>query len=110
MLIRMATADALGGEGFVVIEVGDAEEALSALRNEASCVHVLFTDIQMPGSMNGLQLAHHVRQSWPSIALIITSGGPDLTSAPMPAGSRFVPKPYDHSNLVAHIREMIGVG
>jgi DNA-binding NtrC family response regulator len=109
MLIRMETADALGDEGFLVIEVGNAKEALLALQNTSSSVHVLFTDIQMPGSMDGLQLAHHVRQCWPSIALIMTSGRAELASEQMPAGSRFLPKPYDHSNVVAHIREMIGI-
>jgi two-component system, response regulator PdtaR len=108
VLIRMAVAEALRDEGFAVMEAGHAEDALSILQTHASDIHVLFTDIEMPGTMDGLTLAHHTAQSWPWIALLITSGRTHHEHAVRPAKSRFLTKPYSHSHVVDHIRELTG--
>jgi CheY-like chemotaxis protein len=91
---------------FVVIEAGDAGEALIVLEREAGRVHVVFTDVHMPGPMNGLMLAHHVRQHWPRIALLVTSGRGAVEARAMPEGSRFIPKPYHLDHVVHHVREL----
>ena len=74
VLIRMMVVDALTDAGFTVIEAVHADDALSILIAQAKAVHALFTDIQMPGAMTGLDLAHHVRGKWPWIALLVASG------------------------------------
>ena len=68
--------------------------------------HLLFTDIVMPGEMNGLELAHHARTHWPWIAQLITSGRGAPALNTFPVGSRFLQKPYEIDNVVAHVRAL----
>lgn len=105
-LVRLVIAEALRDVGLEVMEAEHAEAALSVLQRHAARIHVLFTDIQMPGSMDGLALAHHTAKNWPRIALLITSGRPQPDRATFPEKSRFVAKPYCHSHVVQHIREL----
>ena len=105
-LIRMMAVDRLTDAGFVVIEACHAQEALIALRSRAEAIHLLFTDIQMPGSMNGLELAHFVRITWPHIALLIASGADVPSAAILPVGSIFLTKPYDPDHVVAHAKTL----
>jgi CheY-like chemotaxis protein len=102
----MLAADLLIEAGFLVIEASHAAQALAALQAQPEQVHLLFTDIHMPGPMNGLDLAHHVRRHWPWIALLIASGEGSPADAEMPVGSRFLSKPYDPEYVVAHARAM----
>ena len=67
----------------------------------------MFTDIQMPGSMDGLHLAHHTRRHWPWIALMLASGRSRPEMADMPEGSRFLSKPYSPTHLLQGVREMV---
>lgn len=92
-LVRMNSADMIRDLGFDVIEAADADHAVTLLEADSD-ITVLFTDIQMAGSMDGLRLAAVVRDRWPPIRLLITSGRvrPEVTD--MPAGARFIPKPY----------------
>ncbi len=106
-LIRMAAAAALRDEGFEVMEAESAEEALGILQEHAWDVHVLFTDIHMPGSMDGLALAHHAALHWPWISFLIASGRAKPEDAELPARSRFVAKPYSHDHVITHVREML---
>ena len=85
-LIRMMAVDALTEAGFAVVEAGHAEDALAVLAAQSNDIHVLFTDIHMPGSMNGLELTHHVRDHWPWIALIVASGKARPLAAELPEG------------------------
>jgi CheY-like chemotaxis protein len=110
MLIRMMAVDALTDAGFAVIEVAHADDALNILTDQAQEVRALFTDIHMPGTMTGLELAHHVRGNWPWIALLVASGKAQPASEAMPAGSRFLPKPYNPDHVVQHVRELMDVG
>ncbi len=105
-LVRMAISDALRDEGFEVMEAENAEQALGILEAHAANFHVLFTDVHMPGPMNGLALAHCAARNWPWLSLLIASGRarPDL--AALPSRSRFVIKPYSHDHVIGHIREM----
>jgi CheY-like chemotaxis protein len=75
-MVRFVIAETLRDEGFEVMEVEHAEAALGTLRTHAARIHVLFTDIQMPGAMDGVALAHHTSKHWPWIGLLITSARP----------------------------------
>lgn len=92
-LIRMHCAEMIRDLGFEVIEAVDADEAVSLLES-TSGIKVVFTDIQMPGSMDGLMLAAAIRDRWPPVALLITSGKVRPATDDMPTGARFIPKPY----------------
>ena len=106
-LIRMVIVDAPTNEGFTVIEARHAGEAISHFELRGHDVRVLFTDVQMPGAMNGVGLAHHVRNRWPRTGVIVTSGLLAPNAQELPSGSRFVPKPYEAATVVAHVRELI---
>jgi CheY-like chemotaxis protein len=106
-LVRVFGADVLEDAGFAVIEAGDAEEALHILEARSD-VRVVFTDIEMPGSLNGLGLAWRIRELWPEIHVLITSGRHVPSLDEMPREDRFVPKPYAPGTLVRHVEECIG--
>jgi DNA-binding NtrC family response regulator len=105
-LIRMIAESALCDCGFLVFVATDAYEALRILETEAIHIQVLFTDVNMPGAMNGVTLAHYVRRHWPWISELITSGRGSSANTAMPEGSRFIAKPYDLDRVVSQIRNM----
>lgn len=92
-IIRMIGSDALEDAGYEVIEARDADEAVRILE-AAGEVHVLFTDIRMPGSMDGLALARLVHERWPAMKILITSGDTFPRAAQIPDAGHFLPKPY----------------
>ncbi|MGY4411800.1 CheY-like chemotaxis protein [Bradyrhizobium sp. LB7.1] len=102
-LLRMDSAEMLESAGFEVIQAANADEAIAIL-TARSDVHVVFTDIQMPGSMDGLKLAHFVRHRWPPIKIVATSGHARIGDDDLPAGSVFLPKPYRGAEVVAALR------
>jgi CheY-like chemotaxis protein len=105
-LVRMAAADALSAEGYAVFEAANSEEALTILRAHAADVHVLFTDVHMPGAMDGIALAHYAGRSWPWIGVIITSGIALSYGTGFPANSRFLPKPYALWDVIGHVQQL----
>jgi DNA-binding NtrC family response regulator len=92
-IILLCTADDLRDEGFTVYEARNADAALVALE-EHKDIGVMFTDVDMPGSMNGLTMSFVVRQHHPDLKILITSGMQKLPEYMMPAGGTFLPKPY----------------
>jgi CheY-like chemotaxis protein len=106
-LIRMMVVAEIEDQGFAVLEAGDAQEALSILDTEAHRIGVLFTDVDMPGDMNGVALARRVRASWPWIALCVASGKMVVLERELPFGSQFFPKPYDYQAVIDHMRDLI---
>jgi CheY-like chemotaxis protein len=100
VLIRIIAADALEDSGFKVLEAANAAEALQIL-DEHEEVAVLFTDINMPGEMDGLALARYVSEERPEIKVIVTSGKQWLDSSSLPEAGMFLPKPYRASQLAA---------
>lgn len=105
-LIRMMLAEALTDDGFEVIEAADAGEALTALR-EAAALALLVTDIQMPGGMNGFELATAARAMFPDLPVLFTSGRPPLPGQRQAAREAFVAKPYLPSDISATARRLI---
>jgi DNA-binding NtrC family response regulator len=92
-IIRAVGTDALEEAGFEVIEAKDADDAVRILELLGE-VHVLFTDIRMPGSMNGLELAQLVHERWPAMKILVTSGDTWPTNTQLPDDGHFLPKPY----------------
>ena len=107
MLLRMRAVDMVEDAGYFSIEAVDADEALSILQSRSD-IALLFTDIQMPGSMNGLELAHAVYKRWPPIKIILASGQLKLSSSDIPKDSRFFGKPLKSDEMVAEMRDMLG--
>ncbi|HEV7414614.1 MAG TPA: response regulator [Tianweitania sediminis] len=92
-IIRLCITDDLADLGYEVYEAADAQEAIEQLTQNVN-ISVLFTDIDMPGDLDGLRLAALVRDRWPPIKIIVTSGKHQLTGADLPVSGRFIPKPY----------------
>jgi two-component system, response regulator PdtaR len=107
-LLRIDSAEMIESAGFEVIQAADADEAIAILAARSD-VQVVFTDIQMPGSMDGLKLARFVRNRWPPIKIVATSGFVRIEADDLPAGSVFLPKPYRGAEVVAALRELTGI-
>jgi CheY-like chemotaxis protein len=103
--VRMNAVELIGDAGFDVVEAGNADAAIAILEARPG-IHVVFTDIQMPGSMDGLKLARFVRDRWPPIKIVATSGFVNVGKDDLPEGGRFVPKPYRPEYIVATLREL----
>lgn len=97
-LVRMAAADDLVEAGFKVLEAANADQAIKMLETHPE-ITILFTDIDMPGSMDGIRLAHAVRERWPPVKLVLVSGHQSPASEILPADSAFFAKPYDMVRL-----------
>jgi two-component sensor histidine kinase len=109
MMLRMRAVDIVEDAGFVAVEAINADEALSILESRSD-ISLLFTDIQMPGSMDGLKLAHTVHDRWPSIKIILVSGQVNPTDAEKPTDSRFFGKPLSVAKMIAELQSMVGAG
>src|SRR6202140_3008011 len=107
MLPRMRAVDMVEDAGFPPVEAFDADEAVAILESRSD-IALLFTDIQMPGSMDGLKLAHAVHARWPPIKIILVSGQLQLSSSDIPPDSRFFGKPLKAGEMIAEMRNMIG--
>lgn len=105
-LIRMSVVDALKGEGFEVFEAENADHAIALLAANPS-IQILFTDIDMPGSIDGLRLAAAVRDRWPPIRIVVTSGHHIVDVADLPQGSLFFSKPYNHGDIATSFRRLL---
>lgn len=98
-LIRMDAVDMIEDAGFRTYEAGSADEAIVLMEHHED-IGVLFTDIDMPGTMDGLKLAEFVRGKWPSVAILITSGAIDISEESLPVGTVFLPKPYSMALII----------
>jgi CheY-like chemotaxis protein len=105
-LIRLDTVDRLEGAGFVVIEAGDADEAIHILETSTE-IRILFTDVEMPGSMDGFALARIARNRWPPIEIIVASGRRKPEETFLPERSQFFGKPYDWPNLMSALHRIV---
>ena len=105
VLVRWAAAATLREAGFEVLDVESAADALPILEGRGD-VTVVFTDINMPGAMNGQALAYEVDRRWPSIRLLVTSGAFRTHAPLLPVGSRFLAKPYSDMDLIAGVNAL----
>jgi CheY-like chemotaxis protein len=106
MLLRMRAVDMVEDAGFTPLEAIDADEAVAILESRSD-IALLFTDIQMPGSMDGLKLAHAVHERWPPIKIILVSGQLRPANVNIPADSRFFGKPLEAKEMIAEMQGMI---
>ena len=109
MVLRMRAVDIVEDAGFKAVEAVNADEALAILESRSD-ISLLFSDIQMPGSIDGLKLAHAVHERWPAIKIILVSGEVNLADADKPAHSRFFGKPLEMKQMIAELQEMVGAG
>ena len=109
MILRMRAVDIVEDAGFCPVEAVNADEALKILESRSD-ISLLFTDIQMPGSIDGLKLAHAVHDRWPSIKIILVSGQVKPTEAERPADSRFFGKPLGVEQMITELQAMVGHG
>lgn len=105
-LLRLLAVDSLEAAGFSTIEASDADEALTIMRNHPD-IAVLFTDVQMPGTLDGIDLAHRVHAERPEVSLLITSGNIRPRCGDLPECGHFLPKPYCERDVVREVNALI---
>ena len=102
--IRHDLSDFFEDAGFRVFEAENADDAIDILESNAA-ISVVLTDIQMPGSIDGIKLAHHVRNRYPPTLLVIASGAVRPAPADLPKDAMFIPKPFDPRFVLNAIRQ-----
>ena len=105
-LVRMMVIELFEDEGFEVLEAANADEALGIF-NERDDVALLFTDVEMPGSIDGYALAKWVYVNHPAVKTIIVSGRALPRAGDLPEGAAFVGKPYDHDDVMRRVQTMM---
>jgi CheY-like chemotaxis protein len=105
-LLRLNATDLLEDNGYTVIEAANAEDALRTLERRPD-VRLLFTDIQMPGRIDGIELARLVHERWPHILLVMTSGQEQPSQTEIPDEGRFIAKPYRAGELLGQVNKML---
>ncbi len=105
-LIRLAALDLVESAGYEAVEATNADDAIRILEARAD-IRVVFTDVDMPGTMDGLKLAHYVRDRWPPIRIVVASGMKIVAESQLPTGSRFFSKPYEEGSIVAALADLL---
>jgi CheY-like chemotaxis protein len=100
---RWRAIDLVEQAGYTAVEASNADEAIAILEARKD-IRIVFTDIDMPGSMDGLKLAHAIRKRWPPIELILTSGHFDISEDKIPERGRFFAKPYRDHEVISALR------
>ena len=106
VLLRLDAVEMVKAAGYEVVEAANADQAIEILEARRD-ITLVFTDIQMPGSMDGLKLARAVRGRWPPIKIVATSGHLNIAETELPEGGRFLPKPYSPTQVTGLLRELI---
>lgn len=104
-LVRMDAVDIIRNAGFEVVEAEGADQAILILERRLD-ITIVFTDVQMPGSMDGIKLAAAIRGRWPPVKILATSGLTKINQDDFPSGSRFLPKPYSSAQILGALREV----
>jgi CheY-like chemotaxis protein len=105
-MLRTCIGNVVADAGFMAVEAANADEAVAVLECRSD-IALLFTDIQMPGSMDGLDLARTVHDRWPAIKIILVSGRAELSERERPVDSRFFQKPFAMKQMLEGLQEMI---
>lgn len=105
-LVRMGAVEIVRFAGFEALEAGSADEAIAILEARPD-IHLVFTDIEMPGTMDGIKLAHYIRGRWPPVKLMVASGKTIVDESALPEGSKFFRKPYSDNTIAAEMSRML---
>jgi DNA-binding NtrC family response regulator len=106
-LVRLEIVMTFEDAGFKVHEADCAEEAIDLLEREPE-IRAVFTDIELRGTMDGLELAHYVRHRWPPTILVVGSGRIHPSAEAMPSNAAFIPKPYGEGTIAQVARGILG--
>ena len=109
-LLLMNACDILEDAGFRFLEAGDGEQAIPLLEANWKRITLLFSDIEMPGELDGFALARHVSEHWPDIEIIVVSGRMQPEDGDLPAGATFISKPFSAQIVHDHLREKLPSG
>ena len=104
VLIRLTVIDVLEEAGFEVVEAGSADEAMELLEDHS--INLLFTDVQMPGKLSGVDLANAVAVRFPDAGIVVVSGRLTPEDIDLPHGAEFFSKPYDFTRIVASLNRL----
>jgi DNA-binding NtrC family response regulator len=107
VLVRMFQAEFLEEVGFGVVEADTADQALEVVEGRND-IRVLWTDIEMPGALNGLALAYIVRERHPGMAILISSGRRFPSDRDLPPGAAFFGKPFHTERVLTHLKALLG--
>jgi CheY-like chemotaxis protein len=105
-IVRMYEAELAEGAGFVTLQAKNAEEALNKL-DGAEPIHILLTDVNMPGGVDGLTLANIVRERWPEIKVVVVSAHVDSHEPEPPRGIAYLHKPFTHQELIGALLSVV---
>lgn len=108
-LIRLGLVSVVEDAGYAVIEAANADEAIRRIEADDE-IRLVVTDVDMPGSMDGIRLAHYVRRRWPPIQLLVISGKVGVQPGQLPTGVRFMSKPYQEPHLLNTIGTLMSGG
>jgi two-component system, response regulator PdtaR len=106
-ILRLHAIDIVEEAGFTAIEAKNSDEAIAILEARSD-ITLLFTDVHMPGSIDGVKLAHAVRNRWPPVKIVVVSGHKQVNEDELPEGSRFFSKPFEAEKMIAELRTLIG--
>jgi CheY-like chemotaxis protein len=104
-LIRLVAADTIEEAGFTALQASDAKQAIALLQRHQD-IRILFTDVNMPGDMDGVGLAHYVHGHWPGVKIVVTTGRGAVAQPDLPDGSALLPKPYRLAHLIGTLHEL----
>jgi two-component system, response regulator PdtaR len=105
-LVRMGVLEVMIEAGFETLGASTAVEAIRILEARPD-IHLVFTDAEMPGTMDGIELAHYIRNRWPPVKLIVVSGKVVIDPPELPPGARFFAKPYRETSIVEAMTVML---
>jgi CheY-like chemotaxis protein len=103
---RLHAVNLVEDAGYKAVEASSAEEAIAILEARKD-IRIVFTDVDMPGTIDGLKLAHAIRTRWPPIELIVTSGHFNFSDADMPERGRFFSKPYRDQEIISALHHFV---
>ncbi|MGJ4929754.1 response regulator [Bradyrhizobium sp. HKCCYLS2038] len=109
-MIRMYACEILADAGFHCHEAADSDQAKARLDKDGASITLLFTDVDMPGSMDGFELARYAAQNWPEIAIVVASGRVKPEPGQLPDGATFIPKPFSADLVHDHLQQMLPDG
>jgi CheY-like chemotaxis protein len=104
-LVRALAVEMVAAVGFRTYEAIHADDAMKLLEKHSD-IRIVFTDVEMPGTMDGVKLAHYIRHHWPPIQLIVASGHVRLVEQDLPIGTVFITKPYTFEYIADRLREV----